>query len=76
MGQYLGVRSESFQPDKLSVAQVQNRWAIVTPDKPLIWFGARPEEAQVILDVIQRRQFDRLCHIGDDRGLSYFIRSH
>ena len=74
-GQYVGVRGEPFQPDKLSVSRVEDRWAIVNGEKPLVWFGDRPEEARVMLDVIQRNQFDRLCHIGDDRGLSFFVRS-
>jgi hypothetical protein len=74
-GQFVGVRGEPFQPDKLSVSRVEDRWAIVNGEKPLVWFGDRPEEARVMLDVIQRNQFDRLCHIGDDRGLSFFVRS-
>jgi hypothetical protein len=74
-GQYVGVRAEPFHPDQLSVSRVEDRWAIVNGEKPLVWFGDRPEEARVMLDVIQRNQFDRLCHIGDDRGLSFFVRS-
>jgi hypothetical protein len=74
-GQYVGLRAEPFQPDKLSVTRIDDRWAIVHGEKPLVWFGDRPEEARVMLDVIQRNQFDRLCHVGDDRGLSFFIRS-
>jgi hypothetical protein len=74
-GQFVGLRAEPFQPDKLSVSRVEDRWAIVNGEKPLVWFGDRPEEARVMLDVIQRNQFDRLCHIGDDRGLSFFVRS-
>jgi hypothetical protein len=75
-GQYLGVRAEPIALDKLSVVQVEDRWAILSGETPLIWFGTRPEEARVMLDVIQREQFDRLCHIGDDRGLTFFVRSH
>jgi hypothetical protein len=74
-GQYLGVAAEPLMLDKLHVAQVENRWAILSGETPLIWFGARPEEARVMLDVIQREQFDRLCHIGDERGLTFFVRS-
>jgi hypothetical protein len=74
-GQYLGVQAEAIPLDKLSVAQVENRWAIMAGEKPLVWFGSRPEEARVMLNVIQREQFDRLCHIGDDHGLTFFVRS-
>jgi hypothetical protein len=74
-GQCLGIRTEPIELDKLSVTQVENRWVILSGEKPLIWFGTVPEEARVMLDVIQREQFDRLCHIGDDRGLTFFARS-
>jgi hypothetical protein len=74
-GQYLGVPTDPIPLDKLSVAQVENRWAILAGDKPLLWFGTQPEEARVMLDVLQREHFDRICHIGDDRGLTFFVRS-
>jgi hypothetical protein len=100
LGDWLGVHGETFRPDRLSVAQIDNRWAIVSSDqpnllviqaghlqedshpsstpmqKPLLWFGTRVEEANVMLDVIQRQQFDRICHVGDDHGLTFFVRSH
>jgi hypothetical protein len=75
VGPFAGGDTERFEPQKLRVAQLESRWAILAEDKPLIWFGARPEEARVMLDVIQREQFDRLCHIGDERGLTFFVRS-
>jgi hypothetical protein len=75
-GQYFGMHSEPFLPEKLSVALVDNHWAIVTPEKPLLLFGDKHEEASVMLDVIQRQQFDRLCHVGDEHGMMFFVRSH
>jgi cytochrome c oxidase subunit 2 len=30
---------EPFQAEKLSVTRVDNRWAISTPDRPLLFFG-------------------------------------
>jgi hypothetical protein len=74
-GQYIGLHADAFQADRLSVSKVEGRWAIVSGDQPILWFGDRPEEARVTLDVIQRNQFDRLCKIGDERGLTFFVRS-
>ena len=75
-GQFIGMRAEPFVPEKLKVALVDNRWAIVSPDKALLLFGNKPEEAHVMLDVIQHQQFDRLCRVGDEHGLMFFVRSH
>ena len=70
---YPGAHTVIFQPDKLSVLKIDNRWAIVTPEQPLLWFGDKPDEAAAMLDIIRWQQFDQLCRIGDEHGLTFFV---
>ena len=60
----LGLNGQGFQPDKLSVTQIDKQWAIVAGDVPLFPFGDNPDKAKQALQVIQRHKFDSVYHLG------------
>jgi hypothetical protein len=72
----LGLNGQGFQPDKLSVIQIDKQWAIVAGDVPLFRFGNNPDEAKQALQVIQRHKFDSIYHLGpaDQQGLTFLAR--
>jgi hypothetical protein len=71
-----GVQAEPFQPDLLSVRQVENRQAICQGGHPLIILGERTEDAQELLREIQRQRCDHICRVGTgSQALTFLVRS-
>src|SRR5262249_14770205 len=54
-GVMAGVPAEPFQPDLLSVRQVENRQAVCQGGHPIVMLGERVEDAQELLREIQRQ---------------------
>ncbi len=76
-GAMIGTPSEVFQPERLRVVQVANRWTISTGERVLLTFDDKADEARHVLDVIQHNKCDRLCRIGvDEYGMTFLARSH
>jgi hypothetical protein len=76
-GVMFGMEGQEFQPDRLQVRQIEGRWSVCVGDFPLVRMGAAPEDANQVLDVIQRQHFDRLYRLGagDGKGMTFFVRS-
>jgi hypothetical protein len=76
-GPVIGVHCELFQPDRLRVVQVGDRWTISNGERVLLSFDDQQEEARHVLDVIRQQKCDRLCRIGmtDEFGLTFLARS-
>ena len=78
-GVMFGMDGQPFQADRLQVRQTDGRWAVCVGDAPLVQMGDAPEEANQVLDVIQRQHFDRICRLGtgegDGKGMTFFVRS-
>jgi hypothetical protein len=76
-GAMIGVRCEVFQPERLRVVQVGDRWTISNGERVVLSFDDKQEEARHVLDVIQHNKCDRLCRIGltDEFGLTFLARS-
>jgi hypothetical protein len=76
-GAMIGVHAELFQPERLRVVQVGDRWTISNGERALLSFDDRQDEARHVLDVIQHNKCDRLCRIGltDEFGLTFLARS-
>jgi hypothetical protein len=76
-GVMLGVNAVTFRPEALKVRQVEGKYALYSGEQVLARFGARPDEAERLLEVIKRNQFDRLCNLGDGtHGMTFLVRSH
>lgn len=77
-GLLFGVAGQAFQPDRLSVQPLGRQWAICSGDQVLIVLGEDSGEAQRLLEVIRRNQFDRLCRIGpsEKESMTFFVRVH
>jgi hypothetical protein len=70
-----GVSAESIDRQRLTVQQVENRYAVLSGSRPLMYFGDRPDDARHVADVIQRYQFDHVCHVGpEESGLTVLVR--
>jgi hypothetical protein len=76
-GALIGIHCDVFQPDRLRVVEVNNRWTISTAERVLLSFDDKQDEARHVLDVIQHNKCDRLCRIGlqDEYGLTFLARS-
>jgi hypothetical protein len=76
-GPVIGVHCELFQPERLRVVQVGDRWTISNGERVLLSFDDQQEEARHVLDVIRQQKCDRLCRIGmtDEFGLTFLARS-
>jgi hypothetical protein len=70
-----GVPAESIDRQRLTVQQVESRYAVVSAGRPLMYFGDRPDDARHVADVIQRFQFDHVCHVGpEESGLTVLVK--
>jgi hypothetical protein len=77
-GLMLGVPSQAFQPDRLVVRQDAGRYALCEGERVIVRLGARPDDAQRLLEVIRRNGFDRLCEVGGsggNEGMTFLVRS-
>jgi hypothetical protein len=76
-GPMIGVHCELFQPERLHVVQVGDRWTISNGERVVLSFDDKQDEARHVLDVIQHNKCDRLCRIGqtDEFGLTFLARS-
>jgi hypothetical protein len=66
-GVMFGLSGLAFQPDKLSVQSLGQRWAVCEADKVLAILGDQ-SEAEQLLEAIQRNKFDRLVRLGTAEG--------
>jgi len=74
-GVRLGIRGMQFSPDRLTVREVDARWAVCQGERIIVPGALSEEEARQALQVIQKYRFDALCRIGNDGvGLSFLVR--
>jgi hypothetical protein len=75
-GVMLGAQGVAFQPEEVTVQQVEGEWAVCTGNEVLARFGDKADDAARLKEAVQRFGFDHLCHIGsgDDNGLTFFVR--
>jgi hypothetical protein len=59
-----GLDIQPLNLEHLAVQPVGNRFALMSGDKAVLRFGEHPEEAQHMLNVIQRHKFDHVCYVG------------
>jgi hypothetical protein len=76
-GLMLGLSSQAFQPETVSVQQLGLSWAICSGSHVLLECGPHPEDARHLLEVIQRNKFDRLCRVGDSHtpGMTFLVKT-
>jgi hypothetical protein len=71
-----GLQAEPFQPDLLSVRQVENRQAVCQGAHPIIVLGEHVEDAQELLREIKRQRCDHICRVGTgSQALTFLVRS-
>ena len=72
-----GVQGQPIDVVHLAVQQVGNKYALVSGSQTVLQFGPRPDEARHMLDVIQRHQFDRVCHVGgpEEEGMTFLVKA-
>jgi hypothetical protein len=63
-GLMLGVRAVEFCADRLAIGQRVDGYYLCIGSQPVIAAGKDFEEAQQILQIIQRYEFDHICEIG------------
>jgi hypothetical protein len=75
-GLMFGLSGRPFRPQALTIHQTTAGWAICDNDRPMIALGGRVDDAKTLLQIIQRLQFDHLCHIGPGEpfGMTLLIR--
>jgi hypothetical protein len=76
LGMMFGLGGQAFQPQHLKAEAVGDRWALCEGDRVLALFGDKPDEARQLLEIIQRYQFDHLCHVGapGGAGMTFLVR--
>ncbi len=63
-----------FDPDSLTIRQVNGRWKIVDGDHWLFDFGSNPDTADRALKVIRHYRMNRACFVGrPDPSFSYML---
>jgi len=72
-----GVVGQPIDAAHLAVQQVGDKYALVSGGQSLLQFGQRPDEAQHMLDVIQRHKFDHVCHLGgpEEQGMTFLVQA-
>jgi hypothetical protein len=72
-----GMQGDSFFPEKLKVEQTLDGYALVNGTHILLRFGAKQEEAQKVLEVIQQNKLDQLSCVGDPgrEPMLFFVRT-
>lgn len=62
-----------FNPDKIEVKKIGNRWKIVEGDHWITDFGNKGDEANNALKIIKKYGFNRICFVGrPDPSMTYF----
>src|SRR5262249_14143745 len=72
-----GVWAREFRRAAVLVREVGGGYAVCEGDRVLARFGTRLAEAQQLVDVIRRHQFDHLCQVGggaDGYGMTFLVR--
>jgi hypothetical protein len=64
IGLHHDLKGRSFQPDMVAVRQHQNSWYVCEDTKPLLFFGDRKQDAQELVEAIQRHHFDYISQFG------------
>jgi hypothetical protein len=65
----------AFDPDRIRVSNVQNRWKIVDGRRWLFDFGKGEADARQALAAIRRHGFSHTCYVGrPDPGFTYLRR--
>lgn len=63
-----------FNPDRVSVQQINNRWKIVDGSHWIMDFETNRNEAMQSLQIIKRFRFDSMCFVGrPDPSFTYFL---
>jgi hypothetical protein len=64
-----------FNPDKIRVARIGNRWKIVEGSHWILDFGSSESEARIAYDIITKYGFRYICFVGrPDASMTYFRR--
>lgn len=70
----VGVQALPFNPSGLTVQPRDGAFVVADGYRPLVRFNDKTE-AEYVLKVIQRQQFDRLCRVGSgEQGLTFLAR--
>ena len=74
----VGVISERFEADLLTVRQLGDHHFVCQRSRPLFDCGTKAEDAQRLLEAIRRHRFDHVCRIGptDAQSLTILVRSY
>lgn len=64
-GPIMGLNDVSFRPDQLVVQQIGKNFILTDGKRTLLALGEKAEDAQQVLQTIQRLQCDRLCRVGN-----------
>jgi hypothetical protein len=77
-GLMLGVRSVEFRAAELAVRQVGEDWCLCEAGRTVLAAGKSQEEAEQVLQVIQRYQFDHICQLGTAARpvLTFMVQEH
>jgi hypothetical protein len=72
----LGVRSEAFRPDTVTVRRVGTNWVVTDDSRTLLNFGEQAEDARQVAEAIKHYRFDHLCQFGyrDGESMRFFVR--
>lgn len=74
-GARMGIRGQLFSPDRLTVREMDARWAVCEGDRVIVPNGESEEEAKNALEVIKKYRFDFRCRIGNEgAGISFMVR--
>jgi hypothetical protein len=63
-GLFFSAKNQSCHPEGLSLKWIGWRWAIWEYDQLLLALGKSQEEAQQVLQILQRYKVDHICQIG------------
>jgi hypothetical protein len=77
-GLMFGLTGLAFRPDKLSVERLGRTWAVCEAEKVILILGEQADDAERLLEVIRRQQFDRLVRLGPPQGpgMTLLVRVH
>lgn len=76
-GVMIGVPSQAFHAESLSVRKVGDDWTISDGERPILAFGDRVNDAHVVLKIIQRQRFDHVCQVGGSQpgAFTFLVRA-
>jgi hypothetical protein len=63
-GLMLGLRNVEFRPEALELRQDGDEWKVCANGRPILAAGKSREEAEQVLQVIQKYEFDHICQLG------------